>query len=1018
MKYNILTHKKLLFLVALSSSLLACSFSASAQLTDLIDFNGTSAPTGYGPTGSLIRSGNKLFGMTDDGGVNQIGNIFSIDTNGNNYTDIYDFQGTDGLSPQGSLTFSITQDTLFGMTENGGKFFLGNAFSIDTTGNHYNDIIDFSGTNFGGPNGQNPLGSLLLSVTGDTLFGMTSGAGGSGYGNIFSVATNGSNYLDMQDFDGVTNGGNPHGSLTFSVTKDTLFGMTSVNDLYLHGNIFCITTNASAFADLYNFTNGAINSPYGSLLLSGSQLYGMSSDGYVFGFNPNGNVLTNLSYVGNSPFGDLIISNNTLYGMTSGGGSNGEGNIFSINTSGTNYVDIVDFTALNGQNPQGDLLQLGTKFYGMTQYGGLNGVGVVFSLDTVFRLSIIDTTNPNTCALISGSATANAVGGTTPYTYLWNDASSQTTAIAQNLNAGTYTVYVFDVYGAEDSASVTLTQPTPVVINSQNVLTNVSCHGGNNGSGVLSVSGGTPPYYYNWVSPNGTFSGSDSLAIGLVAGNYSITVSDHTSCMATTTVVITQPPALTTSGNLVSNLNCNGDNGGIASVSAIGGILPYTYLWNDANSQTMAIATGLAAGTYTVIVTDSCGGDISYQRIIISQPTTLISAISSQTNVACYGGVGDAIVSTNGGISPYTYLWNDASSQTTAAANNLTAGNYTLTVTDGHGCNALQNVDITQPVAVLGINIATHTDVSCNRGNNGSAASFAATGGTSPYIYTWSNGSANLTDNGLSAGTYTISVADNHGCSATSTIVTITQPQVLGITMASHTDISCYEGNSTGIAIANAAIGGTAPYTYLWNDPNNQTTTTATGLGIGDYTVTVTDNNSCSAIARVYIYQPTPVTVAEYSEPATGTHNGVASVIVSGGILPYTYSWSPGEGTTSTITGLRAGGYCCSISDNNDCTQTVCVQVAFVAGIENISNLSTIKIYPDPTSGNFTITSISQRQVIELYNCIGEKLSSTTVTNNTTMHFDISDKSNGVYLIRILDNTGNLVSQQKVVKTN
>jgi len=1004
--------KKLLFLVALSSSFLALSFSASAQFTDIVNFNGASAPDGYNPFGSLIRSGNRLFGMTQAGGLNNVGCIFKVDTNGNNFTDLYDFSVTSGSSvPDGSLIFSVTKDTLFGMTEEGGTNGYGDVFSIDTSGNNYNEVLEFTFSN-----GAFPYGALTLSITGDTLFGMTSGGGIGNNGVVFSITANGSNYNNMLNFNG-TNGSAPHGSLTFSVTGDTLFGMSGLGGAYNNGNLFSITTTGSAFADLYDFSSSS-GDPNASLLLSGGVLYGtiafggVNQDGSVFSFNPNGSVYTDLfdfdGANGQQPMGSLIISNNKLYGTTSNGGANSYGTIFSMTASGGYYTDMFDFSFYSGAGPQGDLLLSGTNLYGMAGFDGVNDYGVVFSLDTVMNVSITNVVNYPCNSGTGGSANAFIAGGTGPFTYLWNDASSQTTPTAVNLNFGTYTVYVQDAYGTSDSASVVL---APLTITSQYTQTNVSCYGGNNGIGVVTATGGTPPYNQEWFGPHGFVFNPQN---GLTAGTYTVNVYDNTSCSTTAYVTITQPPALMSSVNAVSNISCNGGSDGIASANPVGGTLPYTYFWSDGSSQTTATATGLTTGTYTITVTDSCGGDIVIQTVTITQPNALNTFMLSQTNVACHGGTGDGTAFVYGGTSPYTYLWNDASSQATSTASNLTAGSYTVTVTDAGHCTAISSVTITQPSGALDINIATHTDVSCNGANNGSASSFAATGGTAPYIYIWSNGSANLTNNELSAGTYTISAVDYHGCTA-STSIAITQPSVLGITMASHTNVDCY-GNNTGVAIANAAIGGTSPYAYLWNDPYYQTTTTATGLTAGNYTITVTDNNNCLSTTRVYLSQPTPVTVAEYSEPATGTHNGVAAVIVGGGITPYTYSWSPGGGTTSTISGLSAGGYCCAISDNNGCTQTVCVQVAFVAGIDNISNSSNINIYPNPTIGNFTIAGVSQGQVVELYNYLGEKLSSSKVIN-TIMQFDISDKSNGVYLIRILNTDGTLVTEKKMVKT-
>jgi uncharacterized repeat protein (TIGR03803 family) len=350
-----------------------------AQYTLLHSFNGTD---GEQPRGSLTLSGNKLYGMTLEGGVNDSGNIFSIDTTGLGFTDLFSFNGANGMQPAGNLT--ISGGKLYGMTEFGGAYHNGCVFSIDTNGNGYKDLLDFNVTNGGRPGGS-------LTLLGGVLYGMTGLGGAHRYGCIFSLDTNGSNYIDLHDFNG-TDGRGPTGSLTFSNGK--FYGMTADGGANFYGIIFSIDTNGNGYKDLFDFggtSNG--NSPYGDLTISGGKLYGMTNEGgatsigNIFSIDTNGNGYKDLLDFDNTngqwPDGDLTYSGGVLYGMVSEGGSIDVGRIFSIDTSGNSYTDILDFGGVNnpeGSYPFGNLTLSGQTFFGMAEDGGTYNYGVVFKL--------------------------------------------------------------------------------------------------------------------------------------------------------------------------------------------------------------------------------------------------------------------------------------------------------------------------------------------------------------------------------------------------------------------------------------------------------------------------------------------------------------------------------------------------------------------------------------------------------------------------------------------------------------
>ncbi|MCP9764182.1 beta strand repeat-containing protein, partial [Lacihabitans soyangensis] len=545
---------------------------------------------------------------------------------------------------------------------------------------------------------------------------------------------------------------------------------------------------------------------------------------------------------------------------------------------------------------------------------------VIITQPTALVASISAQTNIVCNGASTGSATVTASGGTPSYTYSWAP-SGATTATATGLAAGTYTVTVTDANACQKTATVNITQPAALVA-SISAQTNIACNGASTGSATVTASSGISPYSYSWAPSGGTA----ATATGLSAGTYTVTVTDANSCLQTATVNITQPAALVASISAQTNIICNGASTGSATVSASGGNPNYTYSWAPSGG-TAAIASGLAAGTYTVTVTDANACQKT-ATVSITQPTSLLASISAQTDVLCNGAsTGSATVTPSGGNPSYTYEW-APSGGTAATASGLAAGTYTVTVTDANGCQKTATVSITQPTALVA-SISTQTNVLCNGASTGSATvtvsggnplfsnTTAPLGGTatittnvSPtYIYSWApSGGTAATATGLSAGTYTVTVTDANACQKTAT-VNITQPAALVASISAQTNVIC-NGASTGSATVTAS-GGNPNYTYSWA-PSGGTAATASGLTAGTYTVTVTDANACQKTATVTITQPTALVAsvsAQTNVLCNGANTGTATVTASGGTPNYSYSWAPSGGTAATATGLVAGIY-------------------------------------------------------------------------------------------------------------
>jgi hypothetical protein len=511
-----------------------------------------------------------------------------------------------------------------------------------------------------------------------------------------------------------------------------------------------------------------------------------------------------------------------------------------------------------------------------------------------------------TCGASNGSVNLTVGGGTSPYTYLWSNGA--TTEDISGLPAGTYSVMVTDANGCTATASATVNNTGGPVVTVTGT-TNVLCFGQNTGSINITVSGGTSPYTYLWS--NGATTEDIS---GLIAGTYSVTVTDAGSCTAMASATITQPGVLTASAT-ATNTTCGASNGSV-NLTVTGGISPYTYLWS--NGATTEDINGLIAATYNVTVTDANGCTKTASATVnnTSIPTITVTGI---VHVLCFGqNTGSINITMNGGTAPYTYLWSNGA--TTEDISGLIAGTYSVTVTDATACTATASITVTQAASGLTTSIIA---INATCGNANGSIDLTVNGGTAPYTYLWSNGATTEDISGLTAGTYSVTVTDANGCTATASaaINSVGGPTVV---ITSTINVLCFGQNTGSINIT--VSGGTSPYIYFWS--NGATTEDISGLVAGTYSVIVTDGNGCSASTSATITQPASAVAASATATNTtcGASNGSINLTVTGGTTPYTYLWSNGA-TTEDISGLTPGIYSVTVTDANGCTATASATV-------------------------------------------------------------------------------------------
>jgi uncharacterized protein (DUF2141 family) len=732
------------------------------------------------------------------------------------------------------------------------------------------------------------------------------------------------------------------------------------------------------------------------------------------------------------------------------GGTNGAVNI-TVTGGTTNY----SFLWSNGAVTE-DLSSVAAGTYTVTVTDANNcTISNSFTVTQPTALSVSVSTTAGSCNLANGSASAVVNGGTPNYSYLWN--TGAVTSSISNLLSGTYTVTVTDNKGCTASNSGTVSNSGSLTI-APIVVTNVSCNGGNNGAIDISVSGGIGPYTYLW----------SNLALtqdisGLIAGTYSVTVTDLSLCVTTASAVVTQPSAITITPS-ITNVSCNGGSNGSILLSVNGGTSPYSFLWNTGSvSQNL---TSLAAGTYTVTITDfnnctktqsftvtqptaisatasstqaTCGqangsvsvvasggtGSLSYlwntgaiastvnglsagtytvtvtdqnncTRTASTSVTSLNAPVinsASVSNVSCFGGSNGSIdITVSGGTGTLTYLWSNGA--VTQDVSSLTTNSYTVTVTDVNNCSVSGSYFISQPAAIT--LSAVVTDVACFNGSTGSI-NLSVSGGTPNYSYSWSNGFTGQDPSSLVASTYTVTVTDNNLCTA-STSYTVAQPTALTIS-GSVTDVLC-NGQSTG-AVDITVGGGTSPYSYVWS--NSAVSQDINNVAANSYTVTVTDFNSCSSNSTFVVSQPSAITASFSSvQPTCGNSNGSITVSASGGVGTYSYLWNTGA-VTAQISNVAAGTYTVTVTDQNGCSIIRSTSLTAIAGPSIVSIVPTNTSCFGGSNGSINLTTSGGTGTL------------TYLWSNTAVTEDISGLTAGAYTVTVTDANNCTVSGSATV---
>ncbi|WP_242205980.1 HYR domain-containing protein, partial [Aestuariivivens insulae] len=591
---------------------------------------------------------------------------------------------------------------------------------------------------------------------------------------------------------------------------------------------------------------------------------------------------------------DPVVCNTTVTQHVSCyGGSDG---IATVSGSGGNGPYTYDWGSLDP-----NALHAGTHTVTVTDAEGCSSTCTVTINQPTQLTSSITSQSTNLFCFDSPQGTVTVAGsnGTSPYTYSIDGGAYQSSGTFNNLIGGAHTVTVKDANGCTTDQAVTLNGPTEALI-ADVQLTDANCFEPGSKGVIVNGLGGNGGYEYQMTGDSTVSWTTDGDFGGLLDGTYYFQVRDSQNCLSDPVeVVINESTRVKVEIPSWQNPLCHSEASGSASGVVSGGKAPYTYLWDDPSEQTTLAATGLAAGTYTLTVTDFYNCPVT-ATVTISEPDEIILS-ESHTNVTCYNGNdGSITLSVTGGVGPYLYSKNGGATTSNNVFSNLTDGTYTMGVVDANGCEKEIDVVITESTEITAT-FTTDTNGCAN--TNSGTATVSPTGGVGPYTYLWSNGQTSQTATNLAPGNYNVTITDASGCDVIES-VTYSDPTALSVSMA--TTVTSGVGQSDGTATATPS-GGVGPYSYSWS--NGQTTATATGLVQGSYSVTVTDSKGCQVVGNVIVADIIDI-VLDY-EAACDPNESVdlqhlyirlldvnGNPLITGGYGNLTYSWSFGANSS------------------------------------------------------------------------------------------------------------------------
>jgi gliding motility-associated-like protein len=746
---------------------------------------------------------------------------------------------------------------------------------------------------------------------------------GNGNGTIKVYKFNGSNFDDAAANDISIPG---YSTAVYDLALDE-----SKKLLYASGDGFVASFDVSAYCPITNYTvtvvpncvNGSATAsispapPPGStvtysLFIGNAQVGNSNTTGVFTGLSPNTNysvvATINLACSGTQTSANFILPGPTItftQTNTTCGASSG-----SITAAGSGTAGPYSYS-LNGGPFQssGSFTGLAAGIYTLV----VQGAGGCPN-DTVINIlnsngpTLTHTQTDATCGSNTGTVTASASGGATPYEYsIDNGANWQSNSFFTGLTAGDYILAVRDASGCINRQTLTIVSSPAVILNA--IPGSATC-GLNNGSITAFGSGGTAPLQYS-INGN-TFQASNTFA-NVSPGSYTVTVKDAIGCSQTFAVTVDNVPPPTVSATTAS-ATCSNSNGSI-TVTGSNGIPPYQYSINGGVTyQPGNVFGSLAPGAYTITIKDSkgCTGSVGVNVASINGPAITATATSS----SCAGPTGSITATASGGAVPYQYSINGTTFSAAATFSNLPPGNYVVFVRDNSGCIATVRVVVG---ATAGPSLSVSATPASCVANNGTITA-TGSGGTAPLQYSIDGitYTASNSFSGLASALYTVYVKDANGCIKSGTAI-VGNASGLSIAVSPVTS-SCSASNGV---LTITATGGIAPLQYSIDGVVYQASASFINLAPGNYTAFVKDANGCIVSKQTVVSTVAgPSFSLTVKQNATcGTASGVISVTASGGVAPLSYSIDGGAYQPAPFfVAVAAGTHTITVKDAAGCT--------------------------------------------------------------------------------------------------
>jgi subtilisin-like proprotein convertase family protein len=694
-----------------------------------------------------------------------------------------------------------------------------------------------------------------------------------------------------------------------------------------------------------------------------------------------------------------VIIDETCFGK-------GDGSINVTVTGGTQPIQYNWLHGAMGNNVAG----LGAGFY-KCKITDVNGCGLETSFIEVKSMSnfqaVVESIAKPSCQGISdGKINITHNGAITPFSFQWS--RGDTTQNLLNVGVGIYRVTITNGIGCKKELG-------PIEVNASSSLQPVAtflrsplCYQDATGIIELNVVNGIPPYTYKWEDG---FTGNRRLQ--LTAGFYAITVSDASSCSIEYTAEIPGPEQLEVSVSNLEDVRCFGTKTGQIRIHVSGGTQPYTYGWNDNGSQ-VQFRPNLTAGNYGVTVYDDNGCNVSQENIIVRQPPALLYSIDKVIPSGCLQKPDGSIqTSLAGGVAPYKYFWSPTN-QNTGDVNQLIPGSYTMTAVDANNCKiTTESILVSSGNIAYPIEIEKLKDNKCPSEQSGliTAKSLQS---KLPLDFNWSNGTQRLvwvesdTLKNLSGGTFNVTITDSDGCISISPVIDINS--ISSFTYSA--DIVKNLCNSDSSATITLQTGGASlPHTVEWQ--NGDSGLRLIQLHNGSYFATVTDALGCNfSLPAIVVSSISDISINVVSTPAAaGKKDGSLQISASGGQGNYSIEWSKPSLSGFNITGLGAGDYHCTVTDELGCQRVATARVDEINGTNEDSEM--VVVQPNPTS-NFIYFSLGNSIPDEMVilNLEGRQfvLPLFKLSQNQ-FSIDVSSLSSGIYSIKLISKTKCWVSK-------